>query len=137
MSAMASRMAGKAMRPSMTRITTMSRCRENPATRRMSAPATTLRLARVRRSHRGRVDGAADPTAGARTSTAASVIADPRINERVEQVDPEIDEHVDGGRDEDDPLHHGIVAPEDGRDDEAAQTRYVEHDLRDDSAADQ
>src|SRR6266545_4339296 len=212
MSAMARRMAGKAMRPSMTRITTMSRRRENPATRptmmpptdvsnmvvtptssemrlpwrtrlqtsrpnssvprkcralgawsraagssrvglcvestpassaastkarRIRAPATTLRLARVRRSQRGRVDGAAALTVGARTSTVASVIADPRIDQRVQQVDPEIDEHVGRGRDEDDPLHHRVVTPQNRRNDEAAQTRDVEDDLRDDGAPDQ
>src|SRR5574342_914036 len=65
--------------------------------RRMRAPATTLRLARRRRSQRGRVEGAPTPTAGPRTSTAASVIADPRVDDRVQEIDPEVDQHVGRG----------------------------------------
>src|SRR6267143_5129337 len=212
MSAMASRMAGKAMSPSMTRITTMSRRRENPAirptmmpptevsnmvvtptssemrlpwrtrlqtsrpnssvprkcwalgacrraagssrvglcvestpasdaartkARRISAPATTLRLASVRRSQRGRVDGAPAAARGSRTSTATSLIADPRIDDRVEEIDPKVDEHVGGGGDEDNPLHHRVIAPQNRRDDETAQPWDVEDDLRDDGATDQ
>src|SRR4029453_11308396 len=90
-------------------------------TRRMSAPATTLWLPRSRRSQRGRVDGAAAGPGETRTSTAASVIADSRIDEGIEKIHPEIDQDIHGGRDEHHPLHHGIVAPQDGRDDEPAQ----------------
>src|SRR5215212_1676120 len=48
-------------------------------------------------------------------------IANPRIGEDVEDVDREVDEHVHGGGDEHHALHDGVVAAEDGRDDEAAQ----------------
>src|SRR5215831_4414080 len=95
-------------------------------TSRMSAPATTLRLPRRRRSQRGRVAGTAAGAAGTRTSTVASVITDARV-----------DEHIGRGGDEDHSLHHGIVAPENGRNDEPAETRDVEDDLRDDGTADQ
>src|SRR6476660_1639218 len=106
-------------------------------TRRMSAPATTLWLPRSRRSQRGRVDAAAAGPGDTRTSTAASLIADPWIDEGVEKIHPEIDQDIDGGCDEHHSLHHGIVAPQNGRDDEAAQPRDIEHDLRDDGAADE
>src|SRR5215470_8411463 len=106
-------------------------------TSRMSAPATTLRLASRRRSQRGRVDGATADAAGTRTSTVASVIADARVDERVEQIHAQVDEDVGGGDDEHHPLHHGIVAAENGRDDESAQARDVEDDLRHDGASDQ
>src|ERR1700675_255268 len=42
MSAMANKMAGKAMSPSITRITTMSRRREKPATRPTAMPPTEV-----------------------------------------------------------------------------------------------
>src|SRR5215510_7188811 len=105
-------------------------------TSRMRAPSTTLRLASRRRSQRGRVDGATADAAGTRTSTVASVIADARVDERVEQVHAQIDEDVGRGDDEHHALHHGIVAPENGRDDEPAQPRDVEDDFRDDGASD-
>src|SRR5262245_33132815 len=69
---------------------------------RMSAPATTARLPRRRRSQRGRVDAAAAGAAGTRTSTVASVIADARVDERVKEIHAQVDEDVGGGRDEDD-----------------------------------
>src|SRR5690242_15206062 len=97
-------------------------------TSRMRAPATTLRLPSRRRSHRGRMDGDAAGAAATRTSTVASVIADARVDERVEEIHAEVDEHVGGGGDEDHALHHGIVAPEDGRDDQATQPGNVEDD---------
>src|SRR5262249_9137492 len=106
-------------------------------TRRMSAPAITLRLPRSRRSQRGRVEGAAAGAAGTRTSTVASVIPDARVDERVEEIHAEVDEHVGGGGNEDHALHHGIVTPENGRDDEPPQAGDVEDDLGDDGAADQ
>src|SRR4030095_4798071 len=102
-----------------------------------AAPATTLWLPRSRRSQRGRVDAAAAGPEDTRTSTAASLIADPRIDEGVEKIHPEIDQDIDGGRHEHHSLHHGIVASQNGRDDEPAQPRDIEHDLRDDGAADE
>src|SRR5215813_11765494 len=106
-------------------------------TSRMSAPVTTLRLPRRRRSQRGRVAGAAAGAVGTRTSTVASVIADARVDERVEEIHAQVDQHIGRGGDEDHALHYRIVAPENGRDDEAAQSRDVEDDLRDDGPADQ
>src|SRR5499433_3878876 len=106
-------------------------------TSRMSAPVTTLRLPRRRRSQRGRVAGAAARAVGTRTSTAASVIADARVDERVEEIHAQVDEHVGGGGDEDHALDHGVVAAENRRDDEPSQPRNVEDDLRDDGAANQ
>src|SRR6266478_5804457 len=103
----------------------------------MRAPATTLWLPSSRRSQWGRVDSAGATAAGTRTSTAASFIADPRVDERVEQVHAQVDEDVGGGRDEHHSLHHRIVAPENGRDDEPAQSRNVEDDLGDGGATDQ
>src|SRR5919106_815844 len=64
-------------------------------------------------------------------------IADPRIDEDVEHVDHEVDEHVRGGGDEDDALHDGVVAAQDRRDDQAAEAGDVEDDLGDDRSADQ
>src|SRR5262247_2736095 len=104
-------------------------------TSRMKAPSTTLRLPRRRRSQRGRVDGATAGAAGTRTSTAASVIANAGVDEGVEDVHAQVDEDVGGGDDEDDSLHHGIVAPENGRDDQPPQSRDVEDDLRDERVA--
>src|SRR5262245_30913601 len=111
-------------------VSTPARSAAAMKTSRMNAPTTTARLPRRRRSQRGRVDVAAAGTAGTRRSTAASVIADAWVDDRVEQVHAQVDEDVGGGGDEDDPLHHGIVAPENGRDDESPQPWDVEDDLR-------
>src|SRR6185503_9533446 len=72
-----------------------------------------------------------------RSRCRASAIADPWIDEDVEDVDDEIDEHVRGSGDEHDALHDGVVATKNGRDDQPAEARDVDDDLGDDGADDE
>src|SRR5215471_10747926 len=73
-------------------------------TARIAAPTTMFRFWTACRRHVGRAGMAAVRTA------APSAIADPRIDEDVEHVDHEIDEHVRGRGDQDHALHDRIVA---------------------------
>src|SRR5262249_3236693 len=113
---------------------------------KMLAPSTTFRLCSRRWNQRmgGAVGSAVeiDGTPAATFATAVSLVAilvvpDPRVDERVDHVDREIDQNVGRRRYEHNALHHGVTAPEDRRDDEAAAPRDVEDDLDHDGAADE
>jgi hypothetical protein len=65
--------------------------------KKIAPPPTTFQFRSRRPSHRART----------------------RVDEHVDHVDHEVDEHVGGGRHQDDVLHHGVVAPQDRRDDQS------------------
>src|SRR4051794_26765962 len=64
-------------------------------------------------------------------------VPDPGIEQRVADVDGEIDEHVPRREHQDDALDDGIVAPQDGVDDETADAGDGEYRLGDDDAGDE
>src|SRR5690606_28269668 len=66
-----------------------------------------------------------------------SSVADPRIEERVGNVNDQVDQHVYGAGEQDHGLDHGIVPRQDRIDGEAAMARDIEHALSDDNTADQ
>src|SRR5882762_3907496 len=59
------------------------------------------------------------------------------IEDDIEEVHPEVDEHVDAGDDEDHALDHRVVAPDDRVHREAAEPWQREHALGHDGAADE
>src|SRR5207245_9816691 len=65
-------------------------------TSRIAAPTTTVRWATRRWSHPGRCTSAR-AVMRASVATAASLIADARIDARVDPVHPQVDWHVRGG----------------------------------------
>src|SRR5262245_34482143 len=67
----------------------------------------------------------------------ASAIPDPRIHVGVDQVDKEVREHEEHADEEDRPLDDGIVALEDGPEDEPAHAREGEDLFGHDDAAKQ
>src|SRR5580765_4737309 len=100
---------------------------------RSTLPVTAPRWRRKRRSSgcaeaRGG-DGSGPPLPG--------IVADPRVDQRVGEIDREVDEAI-RGRDQEAPaLDDGNVAREDGRDDELSQALAREERLHDDAAAQQ
>src|SRR5215472_499465 len=67
-----------------------------------------------------------------RNTRTTSVIADARVEYRVEQVDHEVDEHEGGGDEQHAALHQRIVAGLDGAHHHGAEPRPGEHRLRED-----
>src|SRR5262245_38545171 len=76
-----------------------------------------------------KASSSAVPRTTARLRASPSLIPDAGINEGIHDIDAEVDEDVRRRRDEDDPLHDGIVTTQDGGHDESAQPRNVEDDL--------
>src|SRR5215475_15603189 len=66
-----------------------------------------------------------------------SVIADARVEDRVEEIHHEVDNHERGGDEEDPALHQGIVAGLDRTHHHRAEARPREHRLRQDRAPQQ
>src|SRR5690554_5743683 len=64
-------------------------------------------------------------------------IADPRVQERVTEVDEQVHEREDGGQHQHGALHHYQLAGPDGGDDERAHPRPREHGLHHDGATQQ
>src|SRR5579862_4092850 len=64
-------------------------------------------------------------------------VPDARVEERIAQIDQEVDQHIGGREYEDDALDDRVVAPEDGVDREAPEPGDGKHRLGDDDAADQ
>ena len=109
-------------------------------TRTMTRPATAIgrRRNRLRSSMRRRARGvhrSATRVDGAHARAPGD--ADPRIQQRVDDVDREIDDHVAGRGDEHDALDQRVVALVDGLDRERAEAGDPEDRLRDDDAGDQ
>src|SRR6266508_2632775 len=77
--------------------------------------------------------------AGSATPTTArsAGIADARIEDAVQHVHDEVGHDHHDGDEHDEVLHDGVVAPEDGLDQEARHAGQVEHGLGDDETADQ
>src|SRR5207247_1675735 len=124
-SAMARMMAGKAMSPSITRITGLSSRRQYPAA---SPPTSPTAQARTGSAGRGR----------ARTRMPMrSLVSHPRIEHHVREVHGQVHEHVEARDAEHHALDHGIVAAQHGRDDEPAEPGNVEDLLHDDRAGDE
>src|SRR5437660_12691811 len=92
-------------------------------TARIPAPTAMFRFRAAYRRHVGRAP--------------ASAIADPRIDEDVEDVDHEIDQYVRRRGDQDDALHHRVVAAQYRGEDEAPQAGHVAADLGADGPAEQ
>src|SRR4051794_22146965 len=94
----------------------------------MESPSITLRSWRRRRRKRNpEVGGRTGVSVGVLSTTtdlapvsprcialAVLAIADPRVEEGVDDVDDQIGEDKDHGDEEDDALHDGVVAIEDG-----------------------
>src|SRR5262245_50111606 len=74
---------------------------------------------------------------GRLTPTAVGSVADARVEEDIQDVDEEVQQHVDARDDQDAALDHRIVAPHDGIDREAADAGEGEDALRHDGAADE
>src|SRR5438552_8799679 len=104
-------------------------------TSRIAAPTTTVRWATRRWSHPGRWTSSR-AVMRASVATAASLIADARIDERVDHVHHQVDEQVLGRSHQHHALHDRIVAAQDGRDDEPAEPGDIEDDLGDGRHAD-
>src|SRR3954471_8654421 len=116
----------------------------------MERPIIALRSWRSRRRKRS-------PVAGGRTGLSAGVlsaaavapvsprcialtvlaIADPGVEEGVDDVDDQVSEDEDHGDEEDDALHDGIVTIEDGPHQDAADAADGEDGFGDDGAAEQ
>src|SRR5947199_7250753 len=92
-------------------------------TARIAAPIAMLRLRAACRRQVGRAPG--------------SAIADPGVDEDVEHIDHEIDQHVCGGGDQDNALHDRIVSAQDCRDDQPPEPGGVEDERGYGRAADQ
>src|SRR2546430_16541962 len=94
--------------------------------RRMRAPTTPARLGKSlwsqRESERGIPTASKRAGAALTASEVASLIADAGIDHGIEEIDGQVDQDIGGRGHEHHPLHHRIVAPKDGRDDEAAET---------------
>src|SRR4030095_139311 len=101
-----------------------------PGTRRVGLWVEITSARKAARTKRRRM--AAPPTTpGCRSSrpsqvgSARSVIEDPRGDEGVKEIDEQVDDHVGCRRHQDNALYHGIVAPEDGGDDEPPESGNV------------
>src|SRR5512135_378459 len=81
--------------------------------------------------------GETDFGAAARSTATATSVADPRIEQRVAEVDQQVDDDVHGGEQQRDALDDRIVAPQERVDGQPAEPRNREHGLGDDHAADQ
>src|SRR5690348_16680053 len=66
-----------------------------------------------------------------------SLIAHPWIEERIGEVDDEVDDDDEGGGDHRDCLHDGVIPGIDGREDQLPHPRNREDRLNDHRAADQ
>src|SRR5919109_514882 len=105
-------------------------------------PSSSVGCRRASRRRRSRTLAASAARVAAtsalstRTEAAISVF-DARVEDDVEDVDHQVQRDVDARYDEDDPLDHGIVAPDDGVDREPAQAGQREHALGDHRAADE
>src|SRR5436190_7474464 len=104
-----------------------------------TAPMTSVGCLRSQRPRRfGSVAGsAAAPSSRAGTALTASRVADARIEQRVAEIDQQVDEDVDARREQQHALDHRIVVALHRIDDEAADAGNREHRLGDDDAADQ
>src|SRR5207248_1891470 len=67
----------------------------------------------------------------------SSLVAHPRVEDDVREVDHEVDQHVHAGDAQHDSLDDRVVAPQHRRDDQPAQARDVEHRLHHDRPRDQ
>jgi len=65
------------------------------------------------------------------------LIADARIEERVAEVNDQVDQHIGCGKDQDDPLNDRIVATQDRIDGQPAEARDREYRFGDDDTRDQ
>src|SRR5215470_3323817 len=72
-----------------------------------------------------------------RNMRTTSVIADARVEHRVEEIDDQIDHHEAGGDEQHTPLHQGIVARLDGPHHHGAEPRPGEHRLGEDGPAEE
>src|SRR2546426_427913 len=104
--AMARTRAGSDSRMSMARIVRSSTHPPQKPARTPDVPPS----ARRSRAPPSRAGGARPGTATARDATPGSVIADPRIQGRVEDVDDQVHEHEADGEEHHRALHHGVVA---------------------------
>src|SRR5436853_3962809 len=105
------------------------------------APSTTIRISaaptpviRRRRTilHRSpAAPGRAGETAGENRAPWAigRSVLHPRVHEEVEEVHPEVDQDVDRPHHQDDALDHGVVPPQDRRDDQLPDAGKAEHRL--------
>src|SRR5262245_6144041 len=100
---------------------------------RHASPATMVGWRR-RIPRRGGADEASSGTSTPRTDGS---VADAGVEEDIEDVDEEVQQHVDARDDQDDALDHRIVAPHDGIDGEAADAGKGEDALGHDRAADE
>src|SRR5215510_11626711 len=105
------RWAGLRRRGSWVEMTS-ARSAARITTARIPAPTAMFRFRAACRRQVGRAGVAAVMTAE------PSAIADPRVDEDVEHVDHEIDQHVRGRGDEDHALHDRIVTAQHRRDDQ-------------------
>src|SRR5687767_3905512 len=71
------------------------------------------------------------------TASSGATTADPRVEIGVQNVDKEIHEHIDEGDDEHAALHHLVIVPSGGTDDDGADTGEGKDLLDDDGTADQ
>src|SRR5689334_20669613 len=104
--------------------------------RMMSAPAAPSGLARAKAHARstqptGRAAGAVAPAPTRELSTLISVVPDARVEPRVGEVDQEIDHHEAERDQEDEGLHHRVVAVRDRVDHEPAHSVEGEDGLGD------
>src|SRR3989442_14559928 len=70
-------------------------------------------------------------------SGAGSAVTDPRVDDDIEEIDDEVGQDEEGGEDEDDALHHGVVPREDRVDQEQSHPGPAEHRLRQDGATEE
>src|SRR5262249_8365954 len=85
-------------------------------------------------STRARPKRAAAPRRNTRTT---SVIADTRVEHRVEEIDDQIDHHEGGGDEQHAPLHQRIVARLDGPHHHGPESRPGEHRLGEEGPAEE
>src|SRR5438132_4647442 len=127
------RWAGSRRRGSWVEIT-LARSAARITTARIEAPTAMFRLRTACRRHVGRAGASAAATA---VVAAPSAITDPRVDEDVEHVHHQIDEHVRRRGDEDHALHDRVVPAQHRTDDQPAEPGNGEHDLGHHGAADQ
>src|SRR6266568_7562593 len=67
----------------------------------------------------------------------APLVPDARVEQRIAQIDQQVDQHIGGRENEDDALDDRVVAAQDGVDREPPEAGDSKHRLGDDDAADQ